>query len=75
MSRPINRQTSMKIYQTMIEFQNETDFSITYRELASRMGYTSYFWIFPHMNWLLENGYVKVWGKQTRAIPKEDKDE
>lgn len=69
--RPFNKQTYMLVYRTMIEYQKETGFNMTYREIAGNLGYKSYSWLYPKIKWLKENGYVKTKGKQVHAIPRE----
>ena len=69
MARKFNKINAIRVYQAMIEFQHETDFSITTRELADRLGYASNSCVHPYLKWLVANGYVKTRGKQMRAIP------
>ena len=75
MSRPFNKLLALKVYQVMIEYQHENDFSLTTREIAELMGYKSYSWVTPYIKWLTANGYAKHKGKQIRAIPQKDRGE
>ena len=71
MSRPFNHTLAMLVYRTMIEFQKETDFNPTYRDIATKLGYSTHSWLLYYINWLKANGYVKSRGKQLHANPKE----
>jgi hypothetical protein len=62
---------AMLIYRNMIEYQYKTDFSLTYREIAERLDYSTHSWLRPYIKWLKENGYAKSKGRQIRAIPQE----
>lgn len=73
MSKPFNKGKALEIYRTMIEYQAETGFNMCYREIAEKLKYKSYSWVYPYMNWLKVNGYVKTKGKQAHAFPQEAK--
>ena len=66
------KERAMDIYRMMIEFQHETDFSMTTRDIAKNFGLKSNSNFTPHLKWLVDGGYVKVRGKQLRAIPQSD---
>jgi SOS-response transcriptional repressor LexA len=68
MSRPFNKELSLRVYQTMIEYQHETGFNMTIREIADKMGYKSYSWVHYYIRHLVADGKVKQHGKQIRAI-------
>ena len=71
-TRIIKRERAMQIYRIMIEYQHETDFSLTTREIAKEMGLVSNSDVSAHVRWLVDNGYAKTHGKQCRAIPRGD---
>ena len=68
-ARVITKERAMKIYQIMIEYQFKEDFSMTTREIADALKLKSNSDISAHVRWLVSEGYVKVKGKQIRAIP------
>jgi SOS-response transcriptional repressor LexA len=59
----------MLVYRTMIEYQHETGFNMTIREIAEKLNYKSYSWVSYYIKWLTANGYTKQHGKQIQAIP------
>ena len=69
MSRPFNKELAMRVYRTMVEYQHETGFNMTTREIADKLGYSSWSWVHYYTTWLVAQGYVKQHGKQLQAIP------
>ena len=69
MKRVITKERAMQIYRLMIEYQFKEDFSMTTREIADALKLKSNSDISAHVRWLVSEGYVKVKGKQIRAIP------
>ena len=67
--RKVNKDRAMLIYRTMIEFQHENDFSMTTRDIATKLNLASNSDIAFHVRYLIDNGYAKIRGKQIRAIP------
>ena len=75
MPRKLNKDRAMLIYRIMIEYQHACDFSMTTREIAEKLGLKSNSDVSVYILWLVDNGYVKQHGKQSRAIPQADRGE
>jgi SOS-response transcriptional repressor LexA len=75
MTRTINEGTALYIYRMMIEYQQTEGFSMTTREIANELGLVSNSDVAAHVRWLVDNGYAKQHGKQTRALTQEQRDE
>ena len=68
MSRTVDVGFKKKVYQAMIEFQHSTGFNMTLQEIADEVGVgKTAAW--SHVQWLKDNEYVQIHGKQIRAIP------
>jgi len=67
--RKMNKDRAMEIYRTMTEFQHAEGFSMTTREIANKIGLKSNSDVSVYIRWLVENGYAKQRGNQSRAIP------
>ena len=67
--RKMNKDRAMEIYRTMTEYQHAEGFSMTTREIANKIGLKSNSDVSVYIRWLVENGYAKQRGNQSRAIP------
>ena len=67
--RKMNKDRAMEIYRTMTEYQHAEGFSMTTREIANKIGLKSNSDVSIYIRWLVENGYAKQRGNQSRAIP------
>jgi len=67
--RKMNKDRAMEIYRTMTEYQHAEGFSMTTRDIADKIGLKSNSDVSVYIRWLVENGYAKQRGNQSRAIP------
>lgn len=65
----VNKERAMLIYRTMIEYQHAEGFSLTTREIAKMIGLKSNSDVNKYILWLVDHGYAKQKGRQSRAIP------
>lgn len=73
MTRTFDEEKAMTVYRTMIEYQLNTGFNMTMREIADAVGYNSTSTAHHYVSWLVQQGMAEVKGRQVRAIKQDER--